>query len=175
VDDYVQGAVADWDREYPDLDTSPMDVAARIVRAGEFIQRRLNSVAAAHGVSHKGDVDVLTALRRSGHPYELTPTQLAQRLLLTSGGMTNRLDRLEAGELIERRPDPSDRRGVLVGLTSTGAALAEAAFRDGLEAQAAVLAAIDESDGAVTARTLKKLLVSMGDTEVGPSGPTPQD
>jgi DNA-binding MarR family transcriptional regulator len=170
MSDYVQGAAADWGRECPELDTSPMDVAARIVRAGQFIQQRLDSVAEAHGVSHRGDVDALAALRRSGVPYELTPTQLARRLLLTSGGMTNRLDRLEAGGLIERRPDPSDRRGVLVRLTSAGVALAEAAFRDGLQAQAGVLEAIDESDGVVTARVLKKILVSMGDTEVGLSG-----
>jgi DNA-binding MarR family transcriptional regulator len=166
VSDQVREVVIDWQRERPDLDTAPMEVVTRILRAGHLLQKRLDKVAAGYGLSHKGDLDALAALRRSGKPYELTPTQLAQWLQLTSGGMTNRLDRLEELALVARRPDPNDRRGTLVGLTNAGIQLVDDAFASSLRTQSAALDEISKRDKAELGRILEQLLVSLGDTPV---------
>ena len=166
VKDQVREVVTDWNRERPDLDTAHMEVVTRILRAGHLLQKRLDVVAGGYGLSHKGDLDALAALRRSGKPYELTPTQLARLLQLTSGGMTNRLDRLEELGLVARRPDPSDRRGTLVGLTDAALQLVEEAFASSLQTQSAVLDEISKRDRAELGRILEQLLVSLGDTPV---------
>ena len=161
--DYVSGLIADWARERPGLNTAPMEVVNRLLRAGQLLQARLDAVAAAYGLSHKGDLDVLTALRRMGPPYEQTPSQLARGVQLTTGGMTNRLDRLESAALVARRPDPADRRGVLVGLTDEGKQIMDDAFEAALAEQERVLAALAPDDRAALAGMLERLLVSLGD------------
>src|SRR6478752_5155448 len=115
--DDVDEIVAAWRRERPDLDVSPLEVLSRVSR----LARRLDLARGSAFSEHLLDgwaFDVLSALRRAGEPYELSPGQLVQQTLVTSGTMTNRVDRLERRGLVRRSPDPSDRRGVIVALTA---------------------------------------------------------
>ena len=164
--DYVSKAVDDWARELPDLDTSPMLVVTRLLRAGKLFEDRVNALAASVGLSHKGDLDVLRALRRIGEPYELAPSRLASFVQLTSGGMTNRVDRLEGLGMVKRRPDPSDRRGVLVGLTDLGKSTAERAIALVLDSQETLLASLDDRQRSTMAGALESILVDLGDDSV---------
>lgn len=156
--------IADWAHERSTLDTEPLEVATRILRAAHLIQARLDAVATTHGLSHKGDLDVLTSLRRSGPPYHQTPSWLARGAQLTTGGMTNRLDRLEHAGLVAREPDPDDRRGVFVCLTEEGMRLADTALEDSIAEQRAVLSMLNTNEQAAAARILQRLLIGLGDT-----------
>jgi DNA-binding MarR family transcriptional regulator len=115
VDRIVQG----WRRERPELDVAALALLARLFRTAQLADAALGQQLATHGLQ-PGWFDLLAALRRAGAPYELTPTQLMRTTMLSSGGMTKRLDRLTDAGLIERRPDPTDRRGTLVRLTRRG-------------------------------------------------------
>src|SRR5579883_670359 len=132
--DRADTALAQWRRERPDLvDPFPMAVLGRLNEASLVISRdRLAPLFARFGLQ-MGEFDVLATLRRSGAPYELTPTALYESAMISSGGMTNRLDRLEKEKLIERRPHPTDRRGSLVALTPKGFALMERAIEEQAE------------------------------------------
>ncbi len=166
VADYVDEVVASWREARPDLDTTPLAAVTRILRAAQLIQQRLDALAGAdRRLSHKGDLDTLTALRRAGHV--LSPKALARVGQLTSGGMTNRLDRLEASELITRSPDPADRRSVLVALTPHGERLADEAFAISLAVQDEILAPLSAADRRALERILRKLLESLGDVPLG--------
>jgi DNA-binding MarR family transcriptional regulator len=113
-------AVEQWKRERPDLPSLPMAVFGRLSDAAERVMRdHMNPLFAEAGLQ-PGEFDVLATLRRSGAPYMLSPTQLYEAAMISSGGMTNRLDRLERAGLVERRPDPDDRRGKLIALTEAG-------------------------------------------------------
>ncbi len=111
--------LAQWRRERPDLDVDALGLLGRLFRAAHLADAELAAGIAGHEL-HPGWFDLLAALRRSGAPYELNPTELMRSTMLSSGGMTKRLDRLAEAGLVERRPDPSDRRGTLVGLTCKG-------------------------------------------------------
>ncbi len=117
--DEVDDLVAAWQAERPDLDVRPMQVLSRISRLARHLDRERRSAFAAHGLE-SWEFDVLAALRRQGAPYELSPGALLRATLVTSGTMTNRIDRLEEAGLVRRRPDPQDKRGVLVRLTAAG-------------------------------------------------------
>lgn len=117
--DAVDTILAQWQRERPDLDPSPMGVIGRLSRLAQHIDRALQSEFAKLGVT-PGEFDVLATLRRTGAPYQLNPSELYQTLMLSSGAMTNRLDRLERAGYVIRLPDPQDRRGTLVQLTDSG-------------------------------------------------------
>jgi DNA-binding MarR family transcriptional regulator len=113
-------AVAQWARERPDLPALPMAIFGRLSDAAERVTRdHMNPLFAEAGLQ-RGEFDVLATLRRSGEPYMLSPTTLYEATMISSGGMTSRLDRLERAGLIERRPDPNDRRGKLIALTDAG-------------------------------------------------------
>ena len=113
-------AVEQWARERPDLPALPMAVFGRLLDAAERVARdHMNPLFAEAGLQ-PGEFDVLATLRRSGEPYMLSPTKLYEAAMISSGGMTNRLDRLERAGLVERRPDPNDRRGKLIALTDAG-------------------------------------------------------
>ena len=113
-------AVEQWARERPDLRTLPMAVFGRLNEAAERVMREhMNPLFARAGLQ-SGEFDVLATLRRSGAPYTLSPTQLYEAAMISSGGMTDRLDRLERAGLVIRRPDPKDRRGKLIALTDAG-------------------------------------------------------
>lgn len=166
MNDYVDELVSSWRAARPDLDTAPLAVISRILRAAQAIQVLLDSLIGAEAeLSHKGDLDTLTALRRAGQP--LSPSTLAQVGQLTSGGTTNRLDRLEAAGMVAREPDPRDRRGVLVSLTADGERLADEAFARSLEAQRELLAPLPAAERRAIARGLRTLLVSLGDGPLG--------
>lgn len=155
--DAVDRLVAEWRRERPDLDTSPLEVLSRIGRLSRHLGRARRDAFAGHGLE-QWSFDVLAALRRAGPPYELPPRVLLEQTLVTSGTMTNRVDRLEAEGLVERRTDPDDRRSVLVRLTPTGAARVDACLADLLEHERPILAALPRPDQVVLAGLLRRLL-----------------
>ncbi|MFM0074102.1 MarR family transcriptional regulator [Paraburkholderia sediminicola] len=118
--DRAEIAVEQWARERPDLPALPMAVFGRLSDAAERVMTdHMNPLFAEAGLQ-SGEFDVLATLRRSGEPYMLSPTQLYEAAMISSGGMTNRLDRLERAGLVERLPDPNDRRGKLIALTDAG-------------------------------------------------------
>lgn len=124
--DHIDTIVAQWLRERPDLDLDPLGVLGRLFRTAQLADAQLAAGIVEHDLQ-PGWFDLLAALRRSGSPYELNPTQLMRTTMLSSGGMTKRLDRLADAGLVERRPDPNDRRGTLVGLTGRGKSVVDAA------------------------------------------------
>ena len=127
--DEVDVLVAAWRSERPDLDVQPMQVLSRVSRLARHLDRARRAAFAAHGLE-PWEFDVLSALRRQGPPYQLSPGALLHATLVTSGTMTNRIDRLAAAGLVSRQPEPHDRRGVLVTLTDRGRAAADAALAD---------------------------------------------
>lgn len=130
--DEVDRIVAAWRHERPDLDVRPMEVLSRVSRLARQLDLARRATFSAYGLDGWA-FDVLSALRRSGQPYRMTPSQLLTQTLVTSGTMTNRIDRLVTLGLVERLPDPADRRGVLVQLSETGKARVDDALADLLE------------------------------------------
>ncbi len=149
-----------WRRSRPDIDFSTFEVGTRVLRAAHYLQAGLDRIAAGYGLAHQGDLDVLTQLDLLGPQ---TPSMLAQDLLLTSGGMTVRLNRLQGAGLIERKPNPDDGRGVLVYLTPKGRELAQDALVALSQAHAAVIAKLDPADSTNVNRMLRALLSGLGD------------
>jgi DNA-binding MarR family transcriptional regulator len=155
--DRIDTVLAQWQRERPDLEASATGVLGRFARVYELGARAVEEVFARHGLQ-RGEFDVLAALRRSGAPYTLTPSALAEHLMLSRAGMTSRLDRLEAAGLVERRLDPSDRRSFRVRLTPRGLDLIEAAVADHFANQSRLLAHLDPAERDTLDRILRKLL-----------------
>jgi DNA-binding MarR family transcriptional regulator len=160
--DHVDNILAQWQRERPDLDPTPMGVIGRISRAARTLGRALDTTFAGFGLN-SGEFDVLATLRRAGPPYRLTPTALFTDLMLSSGAMTNRLDRLEQAGLIARTPDPSDRRGTLVGLTPRGQELVDAVVTAHVANEHHLLAALSSVEREQLAQLLRTLLRSLED------------
>jgi DNA-binding MarR family transcriptional regulator len=161
--DYVDHILEQWLREAPDHDPSPMGVFGRISRASRLLERRIESVFARHHLQ-SGRFDVLAALRRAGEPYVLSPTSLYNSLLVTSGAMTHRLERLAADGLIERNRDPNDGRGLLVALTPAGMAALDDALADHLANEHVLIEALSPTERDQLAVLLRKLLVALDDT-----------
>ncbi|WP_214325933.1 MarR family winged helix-turn-helix transcriptional regulator [Nonomuraea sediminis] len=155
--DEVDRLVAAWQTERPDLDVEPLQVLSRVSRLAKHLDRARRAAFAEHDLE-PWEFDVLTALRRAGKPYELSPGALLRATLVTSGTMTNRIDRLAQAGLVRRRPDPEDRRGVLVSLTDTGVTQVDAAFSDLLRRERELLSALDTSERATLAGLLRTLL-----------------
>lgn len=149
-----------WARELPDVDTSPMSVFGRINRLARRLHPEISASFAEHGID-RGEFDVIGTLRRSGPPYRLTPTELYTSLMLTSGGLTSRLMKLEEAGLIVREQSNEDRRSFSARLTRKGMRLAEAAFRADMANELAMLAALPESERAALAELLRKLLAAL--------------
>jgi DNA-binding MarR family transcriptional regulator len=156
VDD-VDRIVSAWRRERPDLDVAPLEVLSRVSRLARRLDLARGEAFAVHGLEG-WEFDVLSALRRAGAPYELSPGQLVAETLVTSGTMTNRVDRLAARGLLERHPAPSDRRGVIVRLTPTGMRTVDAALDDLLEHERRLLSDLPESQRTALASHLRRLL-----------------
>ncbi|ERK70012.1 MULTISPECIES: MarR family winged helix-turn-helix transcriptional regulator [Leifsonia] len=125
--DHVARIQQEWRRERPDLDVSPQGVIGRLHRVAARLTEELATVYAEHGLG-EGDFDVLAALRRAGEPFERTPGELAEHTMVTTGGMTKRLDRLEHAGLVARRAADGDGRGRVVALTPLGRTTIDAAF-----------------------------------------------
>ncbi|WP_454748645.1 MarR family winged helix-turn-helix transcriptional regulator [Ciceribacter selenitireducens] len=124
--DAVDQILAQWNRERPDLDVSAMGPLGRLARLRTHLSREIDSVLSAHGLN-SSTFDVLATLRRSGEPFRLSPSDLMATMMVTSGTMTNRIDQLEKQGLVERLPNPDDRRGLIVALTPKGRALVDEA------------------------------------------------
>ncbi len=154
--DEVDRLVAAWRRERPDLDVSPMQVLSRVTRLARHLDRARRG-AFADSALEPWEFDVLSALRRAGAPYELSPGRLVRETLVTSGTMTNRVDRLESRELVERLPDPGDRRGVRVRLTDAGRQRVDQALDALLERERDLLAGLPAADSARLADLLRVL------------------
>jgi DNA-binding MarR family transcriptional regulator len=155
--DEVDDLVAGWRAERPDLDVDPLQVLSRVSRLARHLDRARRTAFAAHGLE-TWEFDVLSALRRQGTPYQLSPGALLRATLVTSGTMTNRIDQLAKGGLVRRLPDPQDKRGVLVELTERGRAVADAALADLLDHERDLLAGLDADDREQLASLLRRLL-----------------
>jgi DNA-binding MarR family transcriptional regulator len=155
--DPVDALVDQWRVHRPDLDLAPMATFGRLGRLSVAAGRSIEAVFNRHGLS-TGEFDVLAALRRGGEPHTTTPTLLAKTLMLSPAGMTNRLDRLEAAGLIERRHDPDDRRSWLVVLTPAGLEVVDRAVDEHVANEARLLAALSDNERATLDRLLRKLL-----------------
>ena len=155
--DEVDRIVAAWRRERPDLDVTPLEVLSRVSRLARHLDLARGAAFAAHGLE-RWEFDVLAALRRAGEPYELSPGQLTAETLVSSGTMTNRVDRLERRALVRRRPDPDDGRGVLVQLQPAGRELVDTALADLLERERALLASLTAPDADMLAAALRRLV-----------------
>jgi len=156
--DEVDAVVEAWSRERPDLDVGPMRVLSRVTRLARHLDRQRAAAFSAHGLE-TWEFDVLAALRRAGAPNQLSPGQLLRETMVTSGTMTNRVDRLAARGLVERDLHPDDKRGVLVRLTDAGRVAVDAALADLLAAERELLAGMAEDDQHQLAQTLRQLLV----------------
>jgi DNA-binding MarR family transcriptional regulator len=157
--DAVDKILRQWQRERPELDASPMGVMGRIQRLAKHLDRAVRATVSEFGLN-PGEFDVLATLRRSGHPYQLSPTDLYKSMMISSGTMTHRLDRLEKAELIERIPDPSDRRGMLIQLTEKGFNLIEKAVKAHVANGHQILDSLERSERVILAELLHKLLIS---------------
>jgi len=156
VPDEVDRLVDGWRRERPDADVTPLQVLSRVTRLAHSLDRARRAAFAAHRLDI-WEFDVLSALRRAGRPYELSPGSLVRETMVTSGTMTNRVDRLVARRLVARRPDPGDRRGVLVRLTDAGREAVDSALDALLASERDLLAGLDEHDQQRLAALLREL------------------
>jgi DNA-binding MarR family transcriptional regulator len=154
--DEVDRIVDAWERERPDLDFEPLQVLSRVGRLARHLDRARRSAFAASDLE-SWEFDVLSALRRAGAPYQLSPKALLQQTLVSSGTMTNRIDRLVSRRLVERRTDPRDGRGILVVMTPEGQSRVDASISQLLTAEAELLERLSPADRARLAGLLRKL------------------
>lgn len=157
--DEVDELVEAWGRERSDLDLAPVEVFSRLTRLARLLDRERRAAFAAVGIE-PWEFDVLAALRRSGAPYRASPGALVRATGVTSGTMTNRVDRLVTRGLVRRDSDPDDRRSVRVELTPAGRATVDGALVDLLEAEHELLAGLDEPARTTLADGLRRLLAS---------------
>jgi DNA-binding MarR family transcriptional regulator len=161
--DAVDVVLEQWRRERPDVDAWPMGIAGRISRLSRVLDSRLKEFFAEYDLE-RWEFDVLATLRRSGPPYELTAGTLNRAAMITSGAITNRIDRMAQRGLVERVPDEEDRRSVRVRLTDLGWETIEELVGPHAENEARLLAALKPRDRDRLAGTLRDLLESLGDT-----------
>jgi DNA-binding MarR family transcriptional regulator len=160
VKDAVDEMISQWARERPDLDASPMGIVGRVSRIERRIDPVLASVFRRFGLE-RWSFDVLATLRRSGHPYELTPTQLFSSLMRTSGAITHRVEELVKLGLVQRATDPNDRRGIRVSLTDLGLAKINEAVAAHVENERKVLEHLSAKECSLLASLLRQLLVGL--------------
>lgn len=158
--DHLDVVLAQWREQRPDLDTGPMGVIGRVSRLARIFDAELTRTFARHGLD-RSSFDVLATLRRNGR--KLTPTELMKSSMITSGAVTQRLDRLEDRGLVRRSPSEADGRGVIVELTDAGRELLDRALPDHLATEDRLLTALPGIDRATLAATLRTLLESLGD------------
>jgi DNA-binding MarR family transcriptional regulator len=162
--DVVDRIVEQWSRSSPDVDVSPIEVIGRISRASRIIDQRLSSNFAAHGIE-AWMYDVLATLRRIGAPYELTAGDLVRRTMVTTGAMTNRIDRLEERGYVVRVPSTVDRRSVTVRLTAAGVEKVDQVAAAHYELERTLLGGLTPAHREDLKQSLRLLLVSLGDTD----------
>jgi DNA-binding MarR family transcriptional regulator len=162
--DAVDRIVSEWRTVRPDLDVTPIEIVGRISRLSRLIDRELARNFADHGIED-WMYDVMATLRRIGEPHELTPGELVHRTMVTTGAITNRIDRLEQRGLVERRPNPDDRRSITVRLTGAGRALVDAVVVTHLETEQRILAALSQRQRATLGSLLCALALHLGDED----------
>ena len=160
--DDVDAIVEAWRRERPDLDAEPLHVFSRVSRLSRLLDLDRMRAFAEHSLEG-WEFDVLSALRRSGEPYELSPGRLVQETLVTSGTMTNRIDRLATKGWVARLPSPTDRRGVIVRLTAEGRDRVDAAMADLLAREHDLLASMPAAERDALTSALRRLLAPFED------------
>jgi len=158
--DHIDAIVAQWRRERPDLDVAPLALLGRLFRAAQLADTALAEPMRERGLE-AGWFDLLAALRRAGPPYQLNPTQLMRATMLSSGGMTKRIDRLVEAGLVERGPDPGDRRGTLVGLTRRGKGIMDTAVDAHVAGEERLLGALTRSERRTLDALLRKFLAHL--------------
>lgn len=158
--DAVDRIVAEWRRERPDLDPGAKGITGRIVRLGSLLQQRFAEVFSELGMT-EGDYGILAPLRRSGSPYQLTPSGLARARMMSSGGLTPAVDRLQRRGWVERTPNPDDRRSMLVRLTPTGKEVIDKAMEAHIAAEHDLVRHLSPTSRRQLAALLRELLVSV--------------
>ena len=166
--DHVERVLQQWHAERPDLDVSPMGVVGRIQRASRLLERGLAENFAGHGLQ-VWEFDILATLRRSGPPYGLTAGALSSSAMITSGAVTNRIDRLVARGLVTRETDPDNRRSVVITLTDSGWQLVEDVLPSHVTNEERLLSVLDADEQEQLAGLLERLLVGLGDAPAGPA------
>src|ERR1700683_5342738 len=167
--DEVDELAAQWRAERPDLDVEPLQVLSRVSRLAKHLDRARTTAFASHGLQ-AWEFDVLSALRRQGPPYQLSPGALLRATLVTSGTMTHRIARLAEAGLVSRHPDPQDKRGVLVTLTARGRVVVDAALEDLLRSERVLLTGLDRGQRRELASLLRILLAPFDATQAPRSG-----
>ncbi|GAB2489421.1 MarR family winged helix-turn-helix transcriptional regulator [Streptosporangium sandarakinum] len=165
MSDAVDAVTAQWNRERPDIDVWPMGIVGRLSRLSILFERELKEFFARHELE-RFEFDVLATLRRSGAPYELTAGALLKAAMVTSGAITNRIDRMEARGLVERVRDGGDRRSVRIRLTPRGLEIVDGLVGPHVDNEARLLAALGPAERDQLAGLLRVLLESMGDTSL---------
>jgi DNA-binding MarR family transcriptional regulator len=163
VPDHLDFVLSQWARERPDLDATPMGVVGRLSRLARLLDVEMRRVFSAHGLDRPA-FDVLATLRRSGAPYRMTPAELMRSSMVTSGAITQRLDRLEQRGLVTRTPSDRDARCVYVALTDDGRALIERVLPDHVANEDRLLSPLTAAQRRALADILRRLLESLGDT-----------
>ncbi|MCA9016162.1 MAG: MarR family transcriptional regulator [Planctomycetaceae bacterium] len=156
-EDFIDHLIGQWKSERPDLDATPMGVVGRILRLSTHLERRVNEALKPFGLAQWG-FDILATLRRSGSPYAMTPTELMEAVMLSSGAMTNRIDRLEQLGFVKRKPSPSDRRSLQVQLTPQGRKIIDEAIEARFAEADQALSGLKKRDRKQLADLLRVLL-----------------
>lgn len=159
-EDHVERLREAWRRERPDIDTEGMAILGRARRITLLARGPIESVFAQFDCD-SGEFDVLASLRRAGPPYRLRPTELYESLMISSGGLTDRIQRLEARGLIARQPSTKDKRSVMVELTREGLALADAVFTADMRAEKDLIGGLSDADRKSLARLLTRLAAQL--------------
>ena len=157
MNDHIDRMRAQWRKELPDLDTSPVEVFGRIYRISRMIAPGIENALGRYGLD-RGEFDVMATLRRHGAPYRLTPTELYRALLIASGSLTHRLGRLEKAGLVRRVPSDNDGRSLSAELTDKGVETVEAAYRDDLAFEAELVAGLSDEKKREIAMQLRQLM-----------------
>ena len=165
--DFVDWVIERWSEERPELDLSSIAIAGRLLRIANLLERRFERLFREHGFSFWA-FTVLTALRRAGEPYRLTAGQLQSAGMVSAAAVTKRISRLEDLGLVERAPDPNDKRGTLVGLTKQGLRLIDTLAERYLEEERTAIASLSPEQEAALAQLLKQLLLDLEGPRTGP-------
>lgn len=169
--DDVDKIVAQWNRERPQINVSGMAIIGRLTRLEKSIRPRLNAVFAEHDLE-AWEFDVLATLLRTGQPHQLTPGELLESMMITSGTMTNRIDRLERRGFVKRSTSKTDGRKVLVTLTKAGLKKVDAALVDHAANEATIISALDPSQRNHLVELLRLLSRSVADDRPGSVRPS---
>jgi DNA-binding MarR family transcriptional regulator len=160
MSDHIEETMEAWARERPDLDTGPIALLARVSRLARHLEQAQQEGFDALGLK-PGWLDTLAALRRAGPPYRLSPTELCAEALLSSGGMTSRIDRLEEAGLVRRKADADDRRGVIVELTAEGRRITDAAIDDHSDVAGHLVSPLAREEQEALVHMLRELLAAL--------------